>query len=140
MPQVRRRTIFTLVATALSLVALAPGAALAQPRFGEIILSDEKDATDSEDTFETRTEKIYLTAQLVDVPRGTKVSSTWVAVSTRVAPPNFVIDSAQVTTGARVNVANFALSRPDNGWPVGNYRVDLAINGQNLASVKFKVR
>jgi hypothetical protein len=120
--------------------ALLPAPVLAAPRFGEIIVSEEKGASASEDEFSPDTEKVYLSAQLVDVPRRAKVTSSWIAVSTQVAPPNYLIDTAEITVAGRVNVANFSLTRPDNGWPVGSYRVDLAINGRKAGSASFKVK
>jgi len=35
--------------------------------------------------------------------------------------------------------ASFSLSKPTNGWPVGDYRVDLLIDGTKAKSVAFKV-
>lgn len=134
-----RRSAFQLLTGTLSLAALAPLSALAAPGFGELTLSDQQDATKGVDTFKTGTPKVYLVAKLVDVPRGAKVSSAWIAESTKVAPPNYVIDTAEITVGLITNVATFTMTKPNNGWPVGSYRVDLAINGQKMASVKFKV-
>jgi hypothetical protein len=120
--------------------ALLPAPALAAPGFGEIIVSDENGASRSGDEFSPDTEKVYLKARLVDVPRGAKVTSSWIAVSTRVAPPDYLIDTAEITVAARVKAANFSLTRPDNGWPVGSYRVDLAIDGRKAGSASFKVK
>jgi hypothetical protein len=120
--------------------ALLPAPVLAAPGFGEIIVSEEKGASASEDEFSPDTEKVYLSAQLVDVPQGAKVTSSWIAVSTKVAPPNYVIDTSELTVAGRVNVARFSLTRPDSGWPVGSYRVDLAINGRKAGSASFKVK
>ncbi|MDB5946635.1 MAG: hypothetical protein JWQ33_1661 [Ramlibacter sp.] len=123
------------------LLAIPPFLArAADPRFGEIIVSDEKDAGESDDSFEPDTAKIFLAAQLIDVPQGARVASSWVSVSTKVAPPNYVIDTAEITVTGRANVANFSLSKPNTGWPVGSYRVDLTINGRKAASTAFKVK
>lgn len=41
--------------------------------------------------------------------------------------------------GLLENRAWFSLSRPTNGWPVGDYRVDMFINDKAAGSVKFSV-
>ena len=134
-----RRAAVHLAAGALLCAALLP-AAYAEPRFGELIISAEKNANESDDAFEADTAKIYVTAQLVEVPAGNaKVTATWIAVATKAAPPNYVIVSSDIAVNGKQNVANFALSKPDGGWPLGSYRVDLAMNGKRLSSVKFKV-
>lgn len=136
---ISRRSALHLVAGALACATLLPSAH-AEPRFGEVIISNEKDAAESEESFEADTAKIYLTAQLVEVPAGnSRVTATWIAVSTKVAPPNYVIVSSDVAVNGRQNVVNFAVSKPNGGWPVGSYRVDLAMNGKTLSAVKFKV-
>jgi hypothetical protein len=114
-------------------------AAYAAPHFADIKFSDEKDG-DVSDTFAPTTPKIYLHAGLVDMPAGTKLSSTWIAEDTHgAAPPNYKIDSVEFEVGSIVNVATFSLSKPNAGWPVGTYRVDLFINGQASGTAHFKV-
>ncbi|MES2190693.1 MAG: hypothetical protein V4454_11250 [Pseudomonadota bacterium] len=124
-------------------VACAAGfstSALAAPAFGEIIVSDDRTATESDDGFEKTTAKIFVLAELKDAPSGTRVASSWVAVNTNgVAPNNFVIDTAELTTTAGMNKITFNLSKPNAGWPLGSYRVDLSINGAKKGEVKFKV-
>jgi hypothetical protein len=121
------------------LLLMPPGACAAEPKIGAIVVSHDKDASQSEERFQPDTGQIYLSAQLIDLPQGARVGSTWIAVATSVAPPDYVIDAAEITVSGRVNVANFALSRPGNGWPAGSYRVDLTINGRPAGSASFRV-
>jgi len=55
------------------------------------------------------------------------------------APANYKIDSVDLTAGALVNVANFSLSKPTAGWPVGSYRVDLFIDGKPAGHKHFVI-
>ncbi len=119
--------------------AFATVAHAASPHYADMKLSDS-DGGESSDSFTPDTAKIYLNAGLVDVPSGTKLSSTWIAEDTNgAAPANFKIDSVELTTGALTNVATFSLSRPNAGWPVGKYRVDLFIDGHAAGTMHFTV-
>lgn len=109
------------------------------PHYADLKLSDSADG-DATESFDPTTAKIYLNASLVDVPSGAKLSSTWIAEDTKgVAPPNYKIDSVDYTAGALTNVATFSLSKPNAGWPVGTYRVDLFIDGKAASTVHFKI-
>ena len=109
------------------------------PRYADLLLSDVKDGK-AKAVFAKNTEKIFLTAKLADVPGGAKLKSEWIAVKTKVAPPNYKIDAVELTTNALTNQANFALSAPTAGWPAGDYRIDLYIDGKKATSVSFQVQ
>jgi hypothetical protein len=38
-----------------------------------------------------------------------------------------------------MNQADFSLTKPNAGWPAGDYRVELSINGKHASTVHFKV-
>ena len=109
------------------------------PHFADLKFSDSSDG-DAMESFTPNTPKIYLHAGLEDMPSGTKLSSTWIAEDTHgAAPPNYKIDSVEFNVGGIVNVATFSLSKPNAGWPVGKYRVDLFINGKASGTAHFTV-
>ncbi len=111
----------------------------AGPRYSDIVLSDAKGGA-PKSTFKPQTAKIFLHANLVDVPTGAKVKSEWIAVNTNgAAPPNYKIDSVELTVGALINNVDFNFSKPTAGWPAGAYRVDLFIDGKAAGNVKFTV-
>jgi hypothetical protein len=63
------------------------------------------------------------------------VTSRWIAEDVGdVAPPNYLIDSASVTLDPGAE-GSFTLSRPNRGWPLGKYRMELSVNGE-LATVE----
>ena len=113
--------------------------AQAAPHFADVTVSDSEDG-DATETFAPATPKIFVHAGLVDVARGSQVSSDWIAEDTQgVAPANYKIDSVALDTGLLTNVVTFALSKPNAGWPVGKYRVDLLIDGKVAGVARFKV-
>ena len=120
-------------------LGLATAAYASTPHYVDVKVSDSEDG-DAMQSFTPDTAKIFLHAGLVDVASGSKLSSNWIAEDTNgVAPPNYKIDSATVDVGMLTNVATFSLSKPNSGWPVGKYRVDLFIDGKAASAVHFEV-
>lgn len=129
---------FNRAALAVFALLLATGVDAA-PRFADVTVSDSADG-DVVTTFGLATPKIFVHAEMVDVPHGSKVSSDWIAEDTGgAAPPNYKIDSVALDAGMLTNVVTFSLSKPNKGWPAGKYRVDLFIDGKAAGAAHFKV-
>jgi hypothetical protein len=109
-----------------------------KPQYVEIVISDSEGG-DEVEAFAPDTAKIHITAELVDVSPGMKISCKWIAEKTKVAPQDYEIDSIALTIAPKVNLAHFALSKPSTGWPLGDYRVELSINDKLAETVRFKV-
>lgn len=135
------RKLMRAVAGAGLMALLSQAASLAQAdEFENIVLSAEEGAAESVDTFTTDTPKIYVGADLDEVSSGSKITVAWISVdSGGAAPPNYKIDEASFDVGAIENHINASLSRPNNGWPVGTYQVQLAVDGEVVESVDFSV-
>ena len=119
-------------------IFLAMQAQAAAPRYTDLLLSDQKDGKPVT-VFKPTTPKIFLSTKLADVPTGAKLKGVWIAEKTAVAPPNYKIDSVDLTVGTLTNQANFSMTKPNAGWPLGDYRVELYINDKLASTVKFKV-
>ncbi len=133
------RNAFIVIAAAGLLGVFLSGTALAgKPQYTEIVISDSEGG-DEIDAFAPGTAKIHITADLVDVSPGMKISSKWIAEKCKGAPANYQIDGIAMTVAPKVNVAHFSLSKPNAGWPVGIYRVELSINDKLTDTVHFKV-
>jgi outer membrane usher protein FimD/PapC len=95
-----------------------------------------------ETEFTADTEKIFCLVGLNGGVPGTKITFKWIAAKTEVAQPNYEI--AQVSDTLDPGETSFVgnLSRPDNGFPTGEYRVDLYLNESKtpVKSVPFVVR
>jgi hypothetical protein len=112
--------------------------AAASPRYSDIVLSDSKGGPPKY-TFKPNTPKLFMQAKLVDVPNGSTLKSDWIAEKTKVAPPNYKMDSSELKVNGLVNQVVFNFSKPDRGWPEGDYRIDLFIDNKPAQVVKFKV-
>ena len=121
----------------LSLVFLT-SIAVAEPRYGRSVFTVSGSGA-AQTSFKPDTPKIELHLELLGITSLTKISGIWVAEKTDAAPANFEIDTANLNAMIGMKEATFSLSKPDKGWPVGNYRVDLVIEGKKVGSLPFQV-
>jgi hypothetical protein len=133
-----KRTIGRAVSVLLASAFLAAAVQAAEPRFENVVLSDEKGGA-AKKVFAPNTTKIFVDTKLADVKAGSKLKAVWIAEKTKVAPPDYQIDSTELTVGSLMNLATFSLSKPTAGWPTGDYRVELSINGKAAGTVRFSV-
>lgn len=118
---------------------LAASAVAGTPHLDALTVSDSESGR-MIDSFAPDTPRLFLHASLVDVPSGSHLSSVWIASDTNgIAPPNYKLDTVELTTGAN-DVATFAVNKPADGWPAGSYIVDLFINGTAAYKVHFTVQ
>jgi hypothetical protein len=123
---------------ALALAASAFGV-WAADMLGEPIISSEKGGA-SQSTFAPDTAALFLQVDLTGVASGSTLTCTWIAEDTHgAAPANFKIAATDFKVGAIDNEGDCSLSKPNSGWPIGTYRVDLAVNGQMVKNAKFSV-
>lgn len=82
-----------------------------------------------------KTDTIWAVADLTGTATGTPVESRWFHTTS-----NQQINSNTVTTtSAGEHRLPFFISKPD-GWPTGDYRVDILINGSVMKSSTFQVQ
>jgi hypothetical protein len=122
----------------LAFVAFAWVSAFAAPQYRDIVLSEQKKGP-AVSVFKPDTPLLYLNAKLADVPDGAILRGEWIAVKTTEAPPNYKILAKELPKEKNWGAVEFTLSKPGNGWPAGDYRVDLFIDGKPAGSVPFKV-
>ncbi|MEO8401148.1 MAG: hypothetical protein ABI597_05035 [Gammaproteobacteria bacterium] len=124
-------------------------AADTKPKF-DCTLTDEltadKKPGDAKDTFSKTTPLIYLICESDEVEKGQSIKAEWIAADTNnIAPANYKIDEKSLDVKKELDddqvfTANFSLSIPNKGWPVGSYRVDLYVDNKLSQSVKFTVK
>ncbi|MBE2220819.1 MAG: trypsin-like peptidase domain-containing protein [Anaerolineae bacterium] len=108
----------------------------AAPQISKVVLSKDEDGSRSTTVFGP-TDTFYLIAD-ADGPENTSAKATWTAVNAENVDPNYLIDEVEQTyTGS--NTLTFDL-KSDNPWPVGEYKVDLSLNGEPVQSVTFRVQ
>ena len=124
---------------AAAFTALAGSSAYAgPPALADVVVSEAKDGP-AKSAFKPATAKIHVRAKLVDVAPGSKLKAEWIAVKAEGAPPNYRIDTVETRVGKGSTQYHGAFSKPSAGWPVGDYRVDLSIDGKPATQAAFKV-
>ncbi len=72
--------------------------------------------------------RIHAVIKIKDAPANTKFAAAWYVVDVGSAEPSgTLIDSTEVTSDGTRNI-DFYLT-PNSTWPVGQYRVDISVNG-----------
>ena len=98
------------------------------------------EGTEVQEVFATDTPKIVLHVELKGAEAGAKVVGTWIAVKTDGAPANYKIDAVTLTLDSTLDEVEVSLSKPDAGWPVGTYKVEVSYDGTVEKTVPFSVK
>jgi hypothetical protein len=125
---------------ALAAIALYSAFATAgEPRFEGAIFSDDKRSDTNMESFSRDTRKIYLTVHVEDMPNDAKLKASWFVERAAGFAPNSPIAASEVTMRPQMKTASYSLDKPNIGWPPGDYKVELAIDGKVQSTVRFKV-
>jgi hypothetical protein len=90
--------------------------------------------------FSATTPKIYARWQGHGLRSQSKVRVAWIAEDVGdVAPANYTIDEATAVATIADARGVFTLSRPDEGWAPGRYRVEFYVDDQLIDTVKIKI-
>jgi hypothetical protein len=94
-----------------------------------------------ETEFANTTQDLYARWQGHDLRQNSKVRAVWIAEDVgEIAPPNYKIDDAVATVSAPDARGMFTLSRPEDGWAPGSYRVEFYLDETLIETVKLKIR
>lgn len=93
-----------------------------------IYFANDSEGKDVATEFSPASEIIYCFANISGAKAGTKVTARWIATQATGVEPNYLIASVDDTFKTEGNIFTSNLSRPTNGFPVGDYRVELYVN------------
>jgi hypothetical protein len=91
------------------------------------------------DRFGSNTPEIHILISLQEIKAASRLKSSWICVD-GIEIPNYEIDTAEAEFQKDgEGTAHFSLSRPQKGWPLGQYKVDLYLDGNRVLSVPFSI-
>jgi len=116
----------------------AGAAVSSSPRVAKITaglgLDQQQGVINPTNVFRTDTPKIFISVEVGNVSSETAVDITWVYLGTN--------DSIKgPTQSIKADAyAGFSLTRPTKGWPVGQYRAIVYLNGVEAGNTSFSVK
>jgi len=95
---------------------------------------------DTTDVFAPDTQEIFCSVKLSNAPPDTEIKAEWVYIQGEVEDlTNYLIDEWS-TTADDTRYISVSIIRPYDGWPKGDYKVVLYVDGKEELSVPFYVR
>ena len=102
---------------------------LAKERFGKPIT-----------TFSSSTPEIYARWQGERLRQGATVKATWIAENIgEDFPQDYKVDEASIVAESPIAHGAFTLARPEDGWALGDYRVEFYVDNVLVEAVKMKI-
>jgi hypothetical protein len=89
--------------------------------------------------FYVDTPAIYCSCKVSNAPESTDITSVWIYVRGEVDLENYEIDSYGMTVEGTTYLY-FYMNRPTNGWPIGEYKLVLYLDGKEQTSLSFTVQ
>ena len=91
-------------------------------------------------TFSSDTLRIYARWQGYRLGKSAKVRAVWIAENIgEDFPPDYKVDEASVIAESLTAHGVFTLSRPEDGWAPGDYRVEFYVDDVFVDAVKLKI-
>ena len=122
-------------------------AAAGEARITDAVLGHDRidkangyEIVDQTTEFRPDSPKIVCVFKVEGASLGTTVKGVWIAEETGgMAPPNYKILEKSLTLPF-INTGSLVITRPDNGWPVGSYRLEIYFGDTLAKTVKFTVK
>ena len=134
------KKLFPVLLAVLALVAASLACSLTEMSLDNARMAFDENGENVTSTFSS-TDVFYAVADLNNAPKGTAVVAKWIAVNVQDYDPNYEFQeqTLDITEDGFSGTIYFQLSN-DGGWPSGDYKVDLYLNGTMTQSVTFNVQ
>jgi len=133
---------FMVLFAVLSLVVSSLACSFGNTELGltNLRMALDQDGNNPTTTF-APTDVFYAVADLANAPQGTNVEAKWTAINAADTEPNleFQTQTLDITEESFSGTIYFQLSN-DEGWPAGQYKVDLYLNGTLAQTAEFSVQ
>ena len=96
--------------------------------------------TEPATSFTADTPKLFAFFRTTGTKQGDELRGAWIAVDVGdAAPANTKIDESTVTGDKDDFFGAFSLSKPTNGWPVGDYKVEIYNSDELVSTTEFTI-
>lgn len=115
-------------------------ASLSEATMCKSVDTQTKRPVEKTDVFIPDTPEIFCSVKVSNAPPDTQITAVWVYIQGEAKDlTNYKINEYALT-GSGTRYLSFSLTRPDKGWPIGDYEVRFFIDGQEKLTVPFKVQ
>lgn len=132
----RKHLRILLVAVVLLVSALACEGSFTTANIQEAYMSQDADGN-SPTTVYSQDAVFYVQVDLANAPEDTLLKAVWTVVDAQDTDPNLVINETEFTSSD--GLIHFQLENTDYLWPVGEYKVDIYLNGTLDRTLTFYV-
>ena len=106
----------------------------------EVTLATDKDGESPTTTFATDTPLLFALFKTKGILDGDKIRGVWIAEDVgNAAPKETKIDEKTLDAEGDTDDGVFSLSRPNIGWPVGKYRLEIYVGKKLITTQKFTI-
>ena len=131
-----RKSTVLMAFLAMLAAAGSPGIVKADMGLG---ISDKYEIVKPANVFTNDTPEIFCVWK-ADAPQGIETRGVWIAEDVgKIAEPNHKITEATEKMPFS-RAGNFSLTKPNNGWPVGKYRLEIYLGNKLVKSLPFTIR
>jgi hypothetical protein len=140
----KKRYFVLLALLALLLASLAcnfPAGGVGELRLENLRMALDQDGNNPTTVF-SPSDVFYVVGDLSNAPAGTLIDAKWLAAQIEGYEPDELIYEQTINDFAEENFSGtiyFELSN-DSDWPVGQYKVDVYLNGSLAGSIPFSVQ
>jgi hypothetical protein len=120
------------------LATLACSVGGSTPGASNFYMATDEAGTNRTNVFST-TDDFYVFFDVTDIEPGTAFQSRWYALNIDGQDPNEPFQTIDYTYAEGIGNVYFQLTN-DEGWPVGNYKVEVYMNGTEVGEQEFSVQ
>jgi hypothetical protein len=113
----------------------------AVPGEGKVDNADGFEIVKPSTVFRPDTPQIVCVYKVEGAGLGTNTKSVWIAEDVcKAAPPNSTLHDFREEPDALFELSSFSLSKPNNGFPVGSYRLEIYFGDKLVKAFKFRIQ
>ena len=125
------------VAIILLVSALACGGSFSTANINSAWMATDENGKNHTTAFDQEA-IFYAMVDLKNAPDDTQLKAVWTVVDAEGTEPNLVLNETEITSGDAL--IHFQLENTDYLWPIGQYKVEIYLNGTLDQTLTFEVQ